>query len=118
MSNHFWRAAAAAALLMSLPVAVSAQQSQMQPQMQAPSATYSDAQLHDFARASVELDQLKRGLGENPSADEQQRAATEAQAVLQRHNLDAPTYNAIASRANTDEALAQRIMRMREPANH
>ena len=120
MPNHFWRAAAAAALLMSLPVAVSAQQPQMQmqPQMQAPAATYSDSQLHDFAGASVELDQLKRGLGDNPSTDEQQRAATEAQAVLQRHNMDAATYNAIASRANADEALAQRIMRMRENANH
>ena len=115
MPHHFWRAAAAAAMLVSLPVGVSAQQ----PQMQAPAASFSEAQLHDFARASVELDELKRGLGDNPSADEQRRAASEAQTVLQRHNMDAATYNAIASSANADEALAQRIreMRMRENVN-
>ncbi|MGH6951234.1 MAG: DUF4168 domain-containing protein [Vitreimonas sp.] len=103
------RTAAAAILLMSLPVVASAQQ----PQAAAPAATYSEAQLHSFARASVELDELNRGLGSDPSQAQRQQAAAQAQTILQRHNLDAATYNAIATQARTDEDLAQRIRAMR-----
>lgn len=110
MPHHALRAAVAAILLTALPIAVSAQQAQPA----APAASYSEAQLHNFARASVELDELNRGLGSDPSQAQRQQAAASAQAILQRHSLDVATYNAIATQARTDEDLAQRIRAMRE----
>lgn len=113
--NRSWRAAAAAAALLLAPATSAwAQQSTAQ----APAADgFTEGQLHDFARATLELDEVLRGLGDNPTQAQREQASGEAQAVLTRHNLDVDTFNAIALRARDDEALAQRIRTMREQAN-
>ena len=115
MPHQSWRAAAAAAALLLAPAtSVSAQQ----PTVQAPTAAgFTDAQLHDFARATLELDELVRGLGDNPTQVQREQASGAARAVLERHNLDVGTFNAIALQARDDEALAQRIRTMREQAS-
>jgi hypothetical protein len=64
--------------------------------------------LRAFAAASVEIDPISRTLASQ--TPEQRTAATEQiRQILQRNNLDSATYNAIASRAQADPALASRI---------
>jgi len=111
MPHVKWIAGVASVLLLALPMSAAAQ---TQPPTQAPSAAaFTDAQLHDFARATLELDELQRGLGASPTEAQRQQASQAAHAVLERHNLDVPTFNAIADQARSDEALAQRIRTMR-----
>jgi hypothetical protein len=112
MPHPSWRAGAAAVLLLALPIGASAQQPRATAPAPAPAATYTEAQLRDFARATRELDELHRGLGANPTEEQRQQAAGAAQTILQRHNLDTATYNAITMQARSDEALAQRIRAM------
>ncbi|MGH6951235.1 MAG: DUF4168 domain-containing protein [Vitreimonas sp.] len=71
-------------------------------------ATYSDDQLRAFAAASAEINPIAHTL---PTATPEQRAAaaTQIRGILQQHNLDAATYNGIASRAQSDPAFAERI---------
>jgi hypothetical protein len=109
MSHSTWLAAAAGVFLLTLPLSAGAQP---QAPMQAPATAYTDAQLNDFARATIELNQLHRGLGDNPSQAQREQASQAASAILQRYNLDVPTYNEIVTHARADEALAQRIRGM------
>jgi len=74
--------------------------------------TFTDATLQAFAAASVEIDPISRNLA--TATPEQRTQATEQiREILQRHNLDSATYNAIAARAQTDQALAARIASLR-----
>jgi hypothetical protein len=88
---------------------------QPEPTPPAQSTTYTDAQLHAFAAAAVEIDPITRTL---PTATPEQRAqATEQiRAILARNNIDADTYNAIAAQAQSDPALAARIRALHESA--
>lgn len=106
MSKFIYVAGAAMALALSAG-AVSAQTPQASPPA-ATQSTYTDAQLQAFAAASLEIDPISRAL---PTANDEQRAAATAQIreILQRHGMDAETYNAIAAQAQTDAALAQRV---------
>jgi hypothetical protein len=78
--------------------------------------TFSDANLRAFAAASAEIEPINRTLA---AATPEQRTAAAGQirAILQRHNLDGATYNAIASRAQSDPAFAERLRALRgQPA--
>lgn len=76
---------------------------------------FSDAQLSAFARASIEIDPINRTLA-NASEAERAQATVQIRTVLERNNLDGATYNAIATRAQTDQALSARIAALRAPA--
>lgn len=80
-------------------------------------AAYTDAQLRAFAAASLEIDPISRTL---PSASAEQRTQATAQirSILARHQIDAATYNAIAARAQTDAAFAQRIASLQVQHQH
>lgn len=71
-------------------------------------ATYTDVQLQAFVAAAAEINPIAQSL---TTATPEQRAQSAAQirAILAQHGLDADTYNAIASRAQTDAAFAARI---------
>lgn len=74
--------------------------------------SFSDAQVRAFAAASVEIDPISRDLAA-ASAEERAQGAEQIREILARHNLDGATYNAIATRAQTDQALQQRIASLR-----
>ena len=65
-----------------------------------------------FAAASLEIDPISRDLAA-ASAEERAQGAEQIRQILARHNLDGATYNAIATRAQTDQALQQRIASLR-----
>jgi len=75
-------------------------------------ATFTDAQLQAFAQASAEIDPLNRSLA-TATPEQRSEAAMQIRSVLLRHNIDQATYNGIAARAQTDQALAQRIAQAR-----
>jgi hypothetical protein len=114
MSNFSWLAAAAAAAALLIPAATLAQSTQCTECLY--TDTFSQTQLRNFARASVELDALHTGIGAYPSQEWLERASQSARVILERHDLDAATYNAIATQARTDRALSARIraLRMRD----
>ncbi len=74
--------------------------------------SFTDAQLQAFVAASAEIDPLNRQIAAAPEAERAQIGA-QIRAALQRHNLDIDTYNGIAARAQTDQALGQRIAQLR-----
>ncbi|HJS81019.1 MAG TPA: DUF4168 domain-containing protein [Vitreimonas sp.] len=76
------------------------------------STTFSDAQLQAFVSASAEIDPLNRQIA-SASAEQRTQIGAQIRAALQRYNLDIETYNAIAARAQTDQALGQRIAQLR-----
>ena len=117
--NSFLSVAALAAFCFAAPSL--AQPNPPATQTQA-SATYTDAQLSAFVAASTEVQPLTEGLA---SATPEERTATTAQigAALERHSISAAAYNDIATRAQTDTALAGRINTLRQageahPADH
>ena len=69
---------------------------------------YTEAQLRSYAAAKAEIAPIMASFA---SMTPEQRTAATAQirAVQQRHGLDAVTYDAIASRASTDQELSRRI---------
>ncbi|MCR6644507.1 MAG: DUF4168 domain-containing protein [Terricaulis sp.] len=69
---------------------------------------FSDAQVASFAAASVEIDPVARTLAD-ASETEQAEGAEQIRLILDRHGLDGSTYNAIATAAQTDPDLQQRI---------
>ena len=75
-------------------------------------ATFTDAQLQAFVAASAQIDPLNRQIA---TATPEQRTQIGAQirAALSQHNLDLDMYNGIAARAQTDQALGQRIAQLR-----
>lgn len=77
-------------------------------------ADYSDAQLQSFLAAAQEINPIAQTL---PTATPEQRtqAAEQIRAILMRNNLDADTYNAIASQAQTDAALSARLAALQTP---
>lgn len=74
--------------------------------------SFTDAQLQAFVAASAQIDPLNRQIA---TATPEQRTQIGAQirAALSQHNLDIDTYNGIAARAQTDQALGQRIAQLR-----
>lgn len=77
--------------------------------------TFSDDSLRAFARASIEIQPLTNSLG--TATPEQQAQVTEQiRQILERNNLDGATYNAIAQRAQADEAFAARIQDLHRQA--
>jgi hypothetical protein len=102
---------AAAAPMQPAPQAAPAPAPPTTAQTSTASGTYTDAQLRSFAAASREIDPLNHQL---TTATPAQRTAVIAQIrdILQRHNIDSATYNAIAAQTQTDPALAARIAAM------
>ena len=76
--------------------------------------TFSDANLRAFAAASTEIEPINRTLAA-ASSEQRTAAAGQIRAILERHNLDGATYNAIASRAQSDPAFAERIRALHSP---
>lgn len=70
-------------------------------QTQSPSAPFAEAQLEAFAAASAEIEPINAAGAASPEARAQ--ANIQIGAVLQRHNLDAATYNAIVDAMRADE---------------
>jgi hypothetical protein len=120
MSRLSWFGGAAAALALACPAGVLAQQQQQtQPSAQAQAAqpaSFTDAQLRAFAAASTEINPISQSLA-NANAEQRAQASTRIRAILERNNLDADTYNAIASRAQSDAALAARINALKAPSS-
>jgi len=107
MSHFTWFGAAALSIALGAAMPADAQNAAQPAQTQQQQA-FTDAQVSAFAAASAEVDPISRTL---PSATAEQRAAatTQIRAILERNNIDAETYNAIATQAQTDTALAARI---------
>jgi len=77
-----------------------------QPTQAAPAApTYSDAQLQSFVAAREEIQQLTPG----QTTEQQQQNQIRISQILQSNNIDANTYNAIATASRSDQALSNRI---------
>lgn len=77
--------------------------------------TFTDDSLRAFARASIEIQPLTAGL--TTATPEQQAQVTEQiRQILQTNNLDSATYNAIAQRAQTDQAFAARVQELHRQA--
>jgi hypothetical protein len=74
----------------------------------AQTAGFTDQQLRSFVEASSEVQPLTEGLA-SATPDVRQRNTAAISAALQRHGIDAETYNRIATTAQTDTALAARI---------
>lgn len=98
------------------------QETQAAPAPAAPTApnvaptSFTDAQLQSFVTASRQIEPLNRQV---QAAAPEQRAqlATQIRAVLTQNNLDGATYNAIATRAQSDQALASRIAALQTNPN-
>ena len=71
-------------------------------------STYSDVQLQAFVTAAAQINPIAQGLT-TATPEQRTEAATQIRAILAANSLDADTYNAIASQAQTDAALATRI---------
>lgn len=80
----------------------------------AASTSFTDAQVSNFAAASTEIQPLTANLT-TATPDQRTQATTQIRAALARHNIDSATYNAIASAAQSDTALAARINAARAP---
>jgi hypothetical protein len=72
--------------------------------------------LRSFATAAHDIQPLNAQL--TTGTPEQRTAATEqVRQILARNSLDGATYNAIASQAHADPALAQRIAALSTPSS-
>lgn len=111
MSRFLWLSAAALTIALGAAMPAAAQ-TQAAPPAQAQQQTFTDAQVSAFAAASVEIDPISRSLA-NGTAEQRTQGATQIRGILQRHNLEADVYNAIATRAQSDTALAARIQAAR-----
>lgn len=69
---------------------------------------FTEAQVQAFASASLQIDPINRSLA-TATPEERSAAAQQIRDILARNNLDGATYNAIATRAQADQALAARI---------
>ncbi len=69
----------------------------------------SDDTLRRFLAAAAEVQPIAQGISAESTEVQRQQASDQIGAVLQRHQIDSATYNAIAQRAQTDAALAARI---------
>lgn len=75
-----------------------------------------DDTLRRFVAAAREIDPISRSLAAEATAAERAQAASQIRAVLNRNGISAAIYNAIAARAQGDEALAARIAALQAPA--
>ncbi len=107
MSKFTWLGAAALTIALgaAMPAAAQTQEQPAQAQQQ---QSFTDAQISAFAAASAEVDPISRGLA-NANPEQRTQGAAQIRAILTRHNIEADTYNAIATQARTDTALAARI---------
>jgi hypothetical protein len=85
--------------------AASTQTAQPAPTAPSPTTAYSDAQIQSYIAARDAIAQLSPGA----TAEEQRQNQTRIGEVLQQNNLTPDVYNAIATRAQTDQTLANRI---------
>jgi hypothetical protein len=69
----------------------------------------SDDMLRRFVAAAAEIDPISRSLTADATETQRAQASAQIRAVLDRHEMGAATYNAIAARAQSDQALAERI---------
>jgi hypothetical protein len=83
---------------------------------QAPAVAPSESQLRKFARAVIDLTEIQQEMEPRiQAAPEQERPALAQQAnermasAVQRHDLDAPTFNQIAAAVRQDPQLAQQV---------
>jgi hypothetical protein len=74
--------------------------------------SFTDAQLQAFVAASAQIDPLNRQIA-TATAEQRTQIGAQIRAALSQHNLDIDTYNGIAARAQTDQALGQRIAQLR-----
>jgi hypothetical protein len=79
--------------------------------------SFTDAQLQSFVTASRQIEPLNRQVA-TASPDQRAQLATQIRAILTQNNLDGATYNAIATRAQTDQALASRIAAIQTGASN
>jgi hypothetical protein len=75
-------------------------------------ASFTDAQLQAFVAASAQIDPLNRQIA-TATAEQRTQIGAQIRAALSQHNLDIDTYNGIAARAQTDQALGQRVAQLR-----
>lgn len=73
--------------------------------------SFTDAQLQSFVTASRQIEPLNRQV-QTATPEQRTALATQIRGILTANNLDGATYNAIATRAQSDPALAQRIASM------
>lgn len=73
--------------------------------------TFSDENMRAFAAASLEIDPITRNLA-GATPEQQTQATEQIRQVLARNNLDSATYNAIAERAQSEPAFAQRVQEL------
>lgn len=107
MSRFTWLGAAALTIALgaAMPAAAQTQEDPAQAQQQ---QTFTDEQVAAFAAASTEVAPVSQTLAEATPAERTQ-ATNQIREILTRHNIDADTYNAIATQAQTDVSLAARI---------
>jgi hypothetical protein len=80
--------------------------------MHTPQATtFTDAQLRSFAAATQEINPIAGTLS-TATPEQRTSAAEQIRGILARNDLDVETYNAIATQARADPALAERIRSM------
>lgn len=87
------------------------QEAQATPAPAAPAAaptSFTDAQLQSFVTASRQIEPLNRQV-QTATPEQRTALATQIRSILTANNLDGATYNAIATRAQSDPSLAQRI---------
>lgn len=65
--------------------------------------------LRRFIDAATEINPIASSITAESTDAQRQQASDQIGAILQRHQIDSATYNAIAQRAQTDAALAGRI---------
>lgn len=107
MSRFTWLGAAALTIALGAAMPAAAQ-TQAEPAQAQQQQSFTDAQVSSFAAASAEVAPLSEGLAQ-ATPEQRAQASTQIRAALTRHNIDADTYNAIATQAQTDTALAARI---------
>jgi len=78
--------------------------------------SFTDTQLHSFVTASQQIDPINRSLA-TATPEQRTEATNQIRTVLQQNNLDARTYNAIATQAQSDQALASRIAAIQSNPN-
>lgn len=109
MSRFTWLGAAALTIALGAAMPAAAQTTEAPPAQAQQPAAFTDAQISAFAAASQEIDPISRRLA-SATPEERAEGATEIRAILTRHNLEAETYNAIATQAQNDTGLQARIM--------
>jgi len=85
------------------------------PAVAAPTS-FTDAQLQSFVTASRQIEPLNRQV-QTATPEQRAQLATQIRGILTQNNLDGATYNAIATRAQTDQALATRIATLQANPN-